>query len=137
MRSIAVFLSLTSLLWLTACRGPAPDGDDSAAAASGSAPDVVMRVETPDAPSVGPAVIEVFLLRDDDGVDGAEVDVVGDMTHAGMEPVIADAPMDARGLYRTDDFAFTMAGDWILTVTANLPDGERLRDEVTLTVRSP
>jgi hypothetical protein len=79
----------------------------------------------------------VFLLDGDAGVEGASVEVVGDMTHAGMEPVISDAPMVDPGLHRTDAFRFTMAGDWILTVTATLPDGATVREEAFVNVSAP
>ena len=137
MRTIGFFLSLTALLLVSACRAPQSDGSPSAAAAGGSATAALMRIELPDDPVVGPAQVEVFLLDGDTGVEGADVEVVGDMTHAGMEPVIADAGTVEPGLYRTEDFRFTMAGDWILTVTATLPDGTTVREEAFATVSSP
>jgi hypothetical protein len=42
------------------------------------------------------------------------------MTHAGMEPVITEATATENGLYQTEDFAFTMAGDWILQAEVTL-----------------
>ena len=55
-------------------------------------------------------------------IEGAAVAVRGDMNHAGMVPVEATAVEVGDGLYRAD-FEWTMAGDWIVTVTATLPDG--------------
>lgn len=55
-------------------------------------------------------------------IEGAAVTVRGDMSHAGMAPVEATAANAGDGLYRAD-FAWTMGGDWIITVTATLPDG--------------
>jgi hypothetical protein len=52
------------------------------------------------------------------------------MTHAGMVPVVADAPEVEDGVYRSDGFAFDMAGDWIITVDVTHPDGRR--DQGTL-----
>jgi hypothetical protein len=47
------------------------------------------------------------------------------MSHAGMQPVEAPAVHDGNGRYVAKNFPFTMAGDWILTVEATLPTGER------------
>ena len=59
-------------------------------------------------------------------VEGAEVEVRGDMTHAGMVPVLGEATETAPGLYEVP-FEWSMGGDWILTVTAELPDGRLLQ----------
>ena len=58
------------------------------------------------------------------GIDGASVRVEGDMTHAGMVPVLAEAEGVGDGVYRADDMHFTMAGDWIITITVTA-DGKR------------
>ncbi len=73
---------------------------------------------------VGPNLV-VLTLTDPGGtpVDGAEVELEGTMTHAGMVPVRTPARFDAEGRYRVEDFAFTMGGDWILRVHVTLPDG--------------
>ena len=55
------------------------------------------------------------------------------MTHAGMQPVLADATEEAPGSYRAD-FAWTMSGDWIVTVTATLPDGAVAEQQFDLSV---
>ena len=66
------------------------------------------------------------------------VTVTGDMTHAGMVPVVADAlPADAPGAYLTDDFAYDMAGDWVLTAEVTLDDGRRGFGETRVTVARP
>ena len=77
--------------------------------------------------SVGPAQVDVT-LRDAGGraIDGADVQLRGDMTHAGMRPVLTTMESVGDGLYRASDFEFTMAGDWVLTVEATLPNGERV-----------
>ena len=77
-----------------------------------------------DAPArVGPAVVEVRPQLDGAPVAGASVRVVGDMTHAGMVPVVADATDVGGGVYRTNEFLFDMAGDWVLSVDVTYPDG--------------
>jgi hypothetical protein len=47
------------------------------------------------------------------------------MSHAGMVPVVDTAVAEDPGRYGISGFEFTMAGDWILTVEATLPDGRR------------
>jgi hypothetical protein len=73
---------------------------------------------------VGPARL-IVSLADSLGnpVDGAEVRVEGNMSHAGMVPVMDTAMARGEGLYVVPDFRFTMGGDWVLTITATLPDG--------------
>lgn len=55
-------------------------------------------------------------------VNDAILDIKGDMTHAGMVPVLANAQNGVGGVYTTP-FVWTMTGDWIVTVRATLPDG--------------
>lgn len=76
--------------------------------------------------SVGPAQVDVQ-ITDEQGqpIIGADVQLRGDMTHAGMQPVITLMHDNGDGQYVAHDFAFTMAGDWILSVEATLPDGTR------------
>lgn len=54
---------------------------------------------------------------DGSSVANAAVKVEGNMTHAGMVPVLVDAVEVGDGVYRADDMRFTMAGDWIVTIT--------------------
>jgi hypothetical protein len=132
MRTLRTFASLSLILaFLTiACRPPD-------AAARGADADVRVTVELPDDPVVGPAPLTIRLERDGDVVRGAEVEVTGDMTHAGMVPVVARAEERPDGSYRADGFAFDMAGDWIVTVEARLADGRRVLAEAATTVRRP
>jgi hypothetical protein len=55
-------------------------------------------------------------------ISGARVTVEGNMTHAGMVPVIADTRETNAGTYVAVGFRFSMAGDWFLTVRV-VPDG--------------
>lgn len=68
-------------------------------------------------------------LADAEGVPvtDAAVSLEGNMNHAGMVPVLTEAILDEAdgavdGRYRVP-FAFTMMGDWIITVKAELSDG--------------
>src|SRR5512133_1603057 len=91
-----------------------------AAPASASIAQIGLRVVTEK--TVGPAAVEVS-IRGADGSPsaGAQVTLRGDMTHAGMKPVIVQMREIGRGTYLADDFSFAMAGDWILTVQAVMP----------------
>ncbi len=88
------------------------------------APDVAVTLAVaPEPAAVGPAQLTVALAdRAGQSIDGATVRLKGDMSHAGMQPVLADAVDAGGGLY-TADLTWTMAGDWFVTVTATLPDG--------------
>ena len=82
MRSLVLALVL-----LAACRPP-----EGSSQGAGDASGVRVSLELPQAPAVGPATVRVYLLSpDNEGVSDATVTVTGTMTHAGMEPVVAEA----------------------------------------------
>lgn len=85
---------------------------------------------------MGPLVWRVT-LRDADGqaVENAAVSVRGDMNHAGMVPVEATATHSGDGVY-TADFEWTMAGDWIVTVSAELAGGDVVSQTFNYSVRT-
>jgi hypothetical protein len=79
-------------------------------------------------------------LADAEGapITDAMVSLEGNMNHAGMVPVITEGVADdadgaSDGVYQVP-FAFTMNGDWIITVIAELADGSTERQDVNLTV---
>ena len=79
-----------------------------------------------------------FTLKDIPGkpVTGARVSLEGNMSHAGMAPVFAEATEVDPGRYR-GVVEFSMAGDWIITVHARLADGRQVqRDFEVKGVRS-
>ena len=112
-----LLLLVLAALSIAGCRG-------------GEAPDGTVLTMTlamsPTPPGVGPARL-IITLHDSTGapVDGATVSVEGNMSHAGMVPVFGSALEGEPGTYTISDFTFTMAGDWILTLEAALPDGRR------------
>ena len=67
----------------------------------------------------------------------ARLEVRGDMTHAGMQPVsaIAQEEPDSSGQYSVP-FEWTMSGDWIVTVSVTLPNGETSKKTFDLTVEN-
>ena len=121
-----LFSALLSALLLTGCRGGMETGDPAYDL------DVVI---SPTPPAVGPARL-IITLDDSAGapVEGAQIVVEGNMSHAGMVPVLDTAEVEGPGLYGISDFTFTMAGDWILTLEATLPDGRRVQTSAATNV---
>ncbi len=123
--SLSIFTLALALL-LAACKPPEP----KAATSGGLALALVLEAS----PVIGnvPVLIEVS----DAGtpVSGATVKVTGDMTHAGMQPVTATASEVQPGSYRAESFAFSMAGDWIITADVTTASGARARTELLTTV---
>jgi hypothetical protein len=114
-RGLPTLLVLLSLLSLSGCKPPQEASDPNR-------PVEVVLLTTP--ARVGPAAIEVRLLVDGAPALGASVNVRGDMTHAGMVPIIAPTVVEVGGgVYRTQGFAFDMSGDWVLTAEVRYPDG--------------
>lgn len=120
-------------LLLVACRPPSESNSSSTTSVADPSR---LRVELDGEAKLGQVPVSVFLLEDGDGVSGAEIEITGDMTHAGMVPVIVKATEQSAGLYRAEDFQFTMAGDWIITTEVTLADGSKLSDEMNVTVSS-
>lgn len=78
----------------------------------------------PVAAAVGDGTL-VVTLADANGhpVDGAQLAVEANMSHAGMVPVNAAAPGSQGGVYRVP-LAWTMSGDWFVDVKFTLPEGQ-------------
>jgi len=76
-------------------------------------------------------------LTDADGrpIEDATVTLRGDMNHAGMAPELATAAHTGGGVY-TAEFTWTMAGDWIVTVSATLADGTVVSQIFNYSVRT-
>ena len=91
-------------------------------------PDFVVRHDiSPSPPRVGPATVSLKLtdFLASKPVSGARVTLEGNMTHAGMTPVFAEAKESEPGSYRAT-LEFTMAGDWVVLLHASLPDGRKI-----------
>jgi hypothetical protein len=95
-------------------QGSAPHTDDGYS---------VAMVSESRQPVVGPGVLQ-FTIRDPAGnpVEGVELKVIGNMSHAGMTPVEGVLQSSAGGAYRVG-MDWTMSGDWFVDVTFNIPDG--------------
>lgn len=123
---VRIFLLLLLALSLAGCRGEAETGD----------PDLVLDVAiSPTPPVVGQARL-IITLEDASGapLENALIVVEGNMSHAGMIPVVDTARAEGSGQYGISGFRFTMAGDWVLSLHATLPDGRWVRAQEGINV---
>ncbi|MGE3269904.1 MAG: FixH family protein [Chloroflexota bacterium] len=100
-----------------------------------SSSDVRFAVNVTPSPPVAnmPAQVQVDLTNASGApITDATVKIRGDMSHAGMQPVEAAATHEQGGRYVAKAFPFTMAGDWILTVEAALPNGTKAEHKLDL-----
>lgn len=88
---------------------------------------------TPDPPSVGEATLNIT-LRDTIGqlLTGADVNVQGNMSHPGMQPVLAEAEEIEPGVYSAS-IEFTMGGDWFFIIESTLPDERIVERQINIT----
>ncbi len=92
-----------------------------------------LRVD-PEAPAVGDATLVVTVTgADNQPINDATVTARGDMSHAGMVPVIETADKGTDGEYMIP-FQWTMAGDWTVEVTVELTNGEKASKTFDYTV---
>jgi hypothetical protein len=91
----------------------------------------------PDPAVMGEATLLVT-VRDAAGqpVADATVNVKGDMNHAGMVPVLAEATSGPGGVYELP-FRWTMSGSWIVTVDVTLADGASASRRFDVSVSLP
>ena len=112
---------------LTAC-GPSQN--------AGKLPDGVTVSVTAEQPlAIGSNPLRVRITQDGAPVNVHDLTVVGDMTHAGMVPVVSEVITgQLDGSYVAEDFVFTMAGDWFVQVDFVLAAGERGEVEEFFTI---
>ena len=93
---------------------------------------------TPTPPVVGETTVARLTLRDEARrpIDGAKLRIEGHMSHPGMAPFIVTPEEEGDGLYEAH-LEFTMAGDWILLVTGELPGQRRLSHRIEVTNVQP
>ncbi|MCP4425999.1 MAG: FixH family protein [Chloroflexi bacterium] len=113
------------LLALTACAGRASQQTDNV--------DLNIAVAF-ESTQVGPTTL-TLTLHDADGapINDAAITVKGDMSHAGMVPVLAKASNGQNGVYEMP-FTWTMGGDWIVTVEVELGDGRTATQQFTFSI---
>lgn len=113
-----VFWLICFMLLITGCRNSLTQNADS-----------LFRVSVytePILPTVGDATIVVRLSRAPDNTpinDAQKIAIKADMTHAGMIPVLVETTNKGEDGYYHIPITFTMAGDWVLNITATLADG--------------
>ncbi|WP_407542233.1 FixH family protein (plasmid) [Deinococcus radiomollis] len=116
----AFLLVPLSLLWL-ACAPVRPTALD-------------LQREGHQALHVGPVTLTVHLKRGGQPLTTADVQVQADMTHAGMATVSGKTVSLGGGLYRVSGLDLSMAGDWVLSVTAK-PGGTAITGTLPLSVQ--
>jgi hypothetical protein len=86
----------------------------------------------PDPPRVGPVKTSIT-LKDKEGkpIEGAVLELEGNMNHAGMKPVFADARETDPGRYEAE-LKLTMGGDWFVLITGKLADGRKVKEKVDM-----
>ena len=92
-----------------------------------SLPDLTLTHEiSPIPPRVGPLTI-TLKVADASGKPATDIDIEleGNMSHAGMTPVLAHARETEPGGY-SSTIELSMAGDWYFVVHMTLTDGRKL-----------
>ncbi len=125
-----LIIILISFLFLAGCRPPEASSSGSTKLPEG----VQVQIEVGEDPKTGNLPVSVFILKENQGVSGAKVEVTGNMTHAGMEPVIVEAKETEAGLYMADPFVIEMPGDTVITADITLSDGTKFSANKALTV---
>ncbi len=77
-------------------------------------------------------VLHVTDLQDQP-INNAHLSIKGDMSHAGMVPVLAETTHAENGYYELP-IEWTMAGDWSVQVEARLADGTVAKQQFDLYV---
>jgi YtkA-like len=79
---------------------------------------------------VGPATLTLQVAdASQKPIAHAIIDVEADMAHPGMAPVFGQVEETTPGNYRAH-VNFTMAGDWVVLLHIQLPDGRRIERQV-------
>ena len=87
---------------------------------------------SPQPPRVGQVTI-ALRLADASGkpLTGALMKLEGNMSHAGMVPVFAEATETEPGRYRST-LELSMAGDWYVLVSVTLPDSRKFERQLEI-----
>jgi hypothetical protein len=100
---------------------------------SGTLPEGValeVTLSNPDTLQVAtPTELQITLTQNGTPVSGATLEIEGNMTHAGMEPLFVRVTEAAPGDYRAP-LDWTMGGEWLLTIRGTLPDGTAIEQRV-------
>lgn len=109
-----------ALLLTNACNRPTESLADITA-------DITIEHEISPQPVRAGTVTVTLKLTDDSrkAVNGAQVIIEGNMSHAGMAPVFATAKEIEPGRYQAP-LELSMAGDWIVLVHLTLSNGKKV-----------
>lgn len=133
-RSVIVAPILIVMLLLTACGGAVTPTPTVIPAGSG---EFGLRISVqfdPDPAMTGASTLMVAITgADGSPATGLTVSARGDMTHAGMAPQLGEGVESEPGVY-TVPWEWTMAGDWLLDVTARAADGSETTQTLEVVV---
>lgn len=95
----------------------------------------VTMTAIPFPPHIGDSRL-VIQVSDESGrpINDAHLTIKGDMTHAGMVPILAEVEGGEDGVY-TVPFEWTMAGDWVVMVDVQLADGTKAQERFDMAVQ--
>ncbi len=83
--------------------------------------------------NLGQTNLMVTVLNENgEPINDATVNIKGDMTHAGMQPVLGETSSADNGVY-TIPYEWTMAGDWFVTIDITFADGSTATERVDFT----
>lgn len=86
----------------------------------------------PSPPSVGEANLEITLQDSlNNAITGADLLIEGNMSHPGMQPIIADAEEIEPGVYSAP-VEFGMGGDWFFIIKSTLPDNRVIERQIDI-----
>jgi len=116
----------------TACAAPGCDVHWDRERESSGAISVSWTLDPSPPFAATPTVVRLTLRdRDQKPVTGARLRLEGLMSHPGMAPVTATVTERGNGEYEAP-LQFTMAGDWILLVTGELPGGGQIKKQIEI-----
>ena len=133
-RSLIVTPILIVMLLLTACGGAATPTPTVIPAGAGESGLQISVQFDPDPAVTGTSALIVTITgADGSPAAGLAVAARGDMTHAGMAPQLGEGVEGEPGVY-TIPWEWTMAGDWLLDVTARAADGSETTQTLDVAV---
>ncbi len=125
-RVVWVWVIYLAILVAPACGGRISQQPENAAV------DVALESESL---AVGETVLHITLKdASNEPINNATLNVKGDMSHAGMTPVLAEGISGGENGVYTTPFEWTMGGEWIVTVNVELSDGGTASKQFNLTV---
>ena len=131
-RRVLTAVAILACSLATGCAAPGCDVHRDREPESSGAISVSWTLD-PSPPFAGTPIVVRLTLRDRDQkpVTGARLRLEGLMSHPGMAPVTTAVTERGNGEYEAP-LQFTMAGDWILLVTGELPGGGQIKKQIEI-----